>query len=65
MKKYKKQIKELLESCGIELSTKESLVNDLVKIIKAEVVAKEHFRKQRDEALIKSQDKAECEVLKL
>lgn len=56
MKKYKKQINELFESHGIELSKKEAIITDVLKIIKAEIKAKEHFRKQRDNALIQLQD---------
>jgi len=56
MKKYKKQINELLESHGIELLKKEAITTEFLKIIKAEVKAKEHFRKQRDNALIQIQD---------
>lgn len=56
MKKYKKQINELLESYGIELVKKEAIATSVLAIIKSEVKAKEHFRKQRDNALIQLQD---------
>jgi acetolactate synthase small subunit len=56
MKKYKKQISKLLESYGIELSKKEAITKEILLIIKVEVKAKKHFRKQRDNALIQIQD---------
>jgi len=56
MKKYKKQINELLEVHGIELAKKEIITAAILLIIKAEIKAKEHFRKQRDNALIQLQD---------
>lgn len=56
MKKYKKQIGDLLESHGIELSKKEAIMKEILVIIKSEIKAKEHFRKQRDNALIQLQD---------
>ena len=47
---------EELENKGIELEKKDEILNFATRIIKSEMIAKEHFRQDRDNALIQLSD---------